>query len=140
MQIVETFTKDDIKRILNFKDIPKEFNKDLQDLLVIDRSVFTTVVTSPVVREIQTLNSFSKTLQNLHNKAIVLIPKFQFIFYVLATQKEHLLPKSYKYHSITFEIKNHYLIRINGDVSLRFEYGKNSVIIKDVITHSDRGY
>jgi len=102
--------------------------------------IFIDIKSSPSLRTIEFSNSFIKSLYKLPDKLISLIPMAQFFLLTLSKGKESLLPPNYHFHSIPAEIKDHYVVHIGGDYAIRFRIETNRVILKDFLSHSERGY
>lgn len=101
---------------------------------------FKAIKDSPVPRQIVFSNSFIKSLYKLPDKLISLVPIAQFFLLVASRGKESTLPSTYRFHSIPAEVKDHYVVHIGWDYAIRFSIEKDKIVLKDFLSHAERGY
>lgn len=101
---------------------------------------FNLVKSSPVKRAIVNLKTFTKSFYKLPDKIRSSFSMIRFSLFTLSKGLEHYLPPNYRFHDISKEIPNHYTIHIGGDYAMRFQIESNQIILKDILSHSQRGY
>lgn len=143
VKLLEAFNKKQIDDIIkNYSSIRKmPFSKKLQDTLIVDETIFEKIVSSPEVYEILPKKDFIKILNSMQTTESLLI-RLKFMLLALATGYYDRLGASYEFHPIKKELPDHYLLRINGDYSMRFrpDIEDKKIYIKDIKSHAGRGY
>jgi hypothetical protein len=141
IKLFEAFSKKQIDNILNnYESIKNEpFSKQLQDILLVDKDLFQKIISAPKINTVLPKKDFIKILSSMQT-TIPLTHRLKFMLLALETGFYKSLPASYSYHSIDKEIPDHYILRINGNDSMRFKPENNKIYIRDIKSHSDRGY
>lgn len=141
IKLLEAYTKKEIDDITkNFVSIKIEpFTKQLQDILLVEKDLFNQIISAPIINDIIAKKDFIKILNTMQTNKN-LIYRIKFILLALATGLYKNLSPSYSFHNIDKELPGHFILRLNGDDSIRFKPEVNSVSIRDIASHSKRGY
>jgi len=141
IKLLESFSKKEALDIINnFSSIKDEvFTKELQDTLLVDIDLFNKVISAPIVNTVTPKKDFAKALEKMPTTK-TLIYRMKFILLSFATNYYDKLTPNYNFHKIPNELPGHAVIRINGNDSIRFKPEVNSISIRDIASHSKRGY
>ena len=137
----EGFSREEIEDVeLNFVSIKNEiFNIELQNSLTVDKDTFQRIISKPIINTLTFDNSFTKYLKKTNLPKTIAL-KLKFILFSLATNQYTQLPPNYRVHSIDKEISGHYVVRLNGDDSVLFKPEGKIIQVRDIASHSKRGY